>query len=118
MDERLSAYTTKLELKDGKGRPRSKRQGSARSSSLRNAGRQSLGSASGRHSESAAAGDQQEAEPTPAELEQQQQDFYRKSAEDHREFLLETLKQVKEQLQQPSSLLEATDTGPDSTAVN
>ena len=56
-------------------------------------------------------------ELSPRALEKQQQEFYRKSAEDHREFLLETLKQVKEQLQQPSALLEATDTSADSKAV-
>lgn len=51
-----------------------------------------------------------ETQITEFDLEQQQQDFYRKSAEEHREFLLQTLQQVKEQLQQPSALLESTDT--------
>jgi hypothetical protein len=48
-------------------------------------------------------------EPMPADLEKEQADFYRKSAEEHREFLLKTLQQVKDQLQQPSALLETND---------
>lgn len=119
MDDRLAAYTTTIELPD-KPRKRgvSGRRTTRRSSSLRNAGSAAVSGGAGGGpkrgtsggtggGESDAAGD---ADPTTAELEAQQQDFYRQSAEEHREFLLETLKQVKEQLQQPSSLLEATDT--------
>lgn len=106
-DERLAAYATTIELPDAKGR-RGKRAG--RSSSLRRAGSAAAGQSQSRKPESAEGQRNDSNEVTTAELEQQQQDFYRKSAEEHREFLLEALKQVKEQLQQPSSLLEATDT--------
>eukprot|EP00750_Incisomonas_marina_P027143 INCI6144.1.p1 GENE.INCI6144.1~~INCI6144.1.p1 ORF type:complete len:687 (+),score=132.26 INCI6144.1:298-2358(+) len=112
MDDRLAAYTTTIELPDKPRKRGVSGRRTRRSSSLRNAGSAAVGGVGGPKGNSGTGGegDVVDADPTTAELEAQQQDFYRQSAEEHREFLLETLKQVKEQLQQPSSLLEATDT--------